>query len=260
MWRARTHGQISSVRLCPLSSRSRMYSVLGHHPGRMLSDLLEQASVCRVNNFKIHVTARGRCYVPTLGSAYRQGELGKPGALLSLVGVSLCPPGFADVSQTLPVPFCRTLSLPHSQIPGHRLKCCKLKGNSLKSPHFMSEMLGSSSERVCDTTLQPFCLDSVLCPWVTVLFFLLASRGFPEYVRGASSSAILRDQVDDFHVKAKPLCSGVESGEPLPSRASGSGGWTIRRPLSTPSLRTQALCPSPQAMSHYPKLKKKVFN
>lgn len=234
---------MASGRFCLLSSRSRMYSVLGHHPGRMLSDLFEQASVCRVNNFKIHVTARGRCYVPTLGSAYRQGERGKPGALLSSVRVSLCPPGFAGVSQPLPVPFCRMLSLPHSQIPGHRLKCCKLKGNFLKSPHFMSEMLGPSSERVCDTTLQPFSLDSVLCPWDCAVF-PLSIQGFPEYVRGASSSAILRGQVDDFHVKTKPLCSGVESG------GSGSGGWTIRRPLSTLSLRTQALCPSPQAMSH----------
>ena len=119
----------------------------------------------------------------------------------------------------------------------------------------MSEILGSSSERVCDTTLQPFCLGSVLCPWDCAVF-PLSIQGFPKYVRGALSSAILRGQVDDFHVKAKPLCSGVEDGEPLPSRTSGSGEWTVSRPLSTPSLRTQALCPSPQAMSRHPKLNK----
>lgn len=122
---------------------------LGHHPGRMLSDLYEQSSVCRVNNSKSqHVTARGRCYVPALGSVYRQGELGQAG-WAAVLSSQLSSAQLSSARRCLPVSPCPPLQNAYSPTltnPGHRLKICKMKTSSLKSPHSMLEMLQSSSE------------------------------------------------------------------------------------------------------------------
>lgn len=141
--------------------------LLGHHPGRMLSDPFEQGSVCRVNNSKNHVTARGRCCVPALGSVYRRGELGQAGwaaglcqsVLLSSVGVSLCPLGLAGVSQPSPVPLCRMLFLPHSQ-----MELLQREKQFPQEPtfHVGDRCWDLVRSWACDTMLQAFCLDSAL--------------------------------------------------------------------------------------------------